>query len=85
MNEKPTWIPTWQTMSQSKTLNNWYDLLNENQEPPQLHGHGPWLMCEVALSGTKVPTHAGLVQVKLELPPTFGRCYVQRVVKVHTS
>ena len=23
--------------------------LNKNQRPSQLHGHGPWLMCEVAL------------------------------------
>ena len=23
--------------------------LDENQGPSQLHGHGPWLMCEVAL------------------------------------
>ena len=23
--------------------------LDESQGPSQLHGHGPWLMCEVAL------------------------------------
>ena len=26
--------------------------LNESQGPSQLHGRGPWLMCDVALSGS---------------------------------
>ena len=26
--------------------------LDENQGPSQVHGHGPWLMCEVALTNS---------------------------------